>query len=376
MNRLLASTSLVALALMTAPVLAQVSSPGATAQQAPAPAAQAATPATPSAASPSTDPAKPPTTAAQATTPATPATPSTASPSTDPAKPPTAAAQATTPAAPGAAIAPAPIQRAPAPVAPAAAATPPAGMTHPPGMTMTPPSGMMTPPSGTSAASPVTAPSSRQRASETDTARLIGRTVRNAAEENIGEITSVVIARDGSVSSVIVGVGGFLGIGQREVAIRWQDLMVRDNGASVHTDVTREQLAALPAYQYAENQRPGSVFGAPPTTMTAPATQTPATPTVVPGAAASVSANELIGASVRSPANETIGRVYDILMDGTGAARSLVVSSGGMLGIGDRRVEVPYSEVRVVRDGSSLNVVSRLTALQIGQVAEYRAAAR
>jgi sporulation protein YlmC with PRC-barrel domain len=229
-----------------------------------------------------------------------------------------------------------------------------------------------------SAASPATAPSATQRTSEADTARLIGRTVRNAAEESIGEVTSVVIGRDGSVSSVIVGVGGFLGVGQREVAIRWQDLQIRDNGATVHTNVTREQLAALPAYQYAPNQRPGVI--AFPTTVTAPAaTAPPATAAPVAAAAAAtggMSANDLIGSSVRSPANESIGRVYDVLLDRVGAARSIVVSSGGMLGIGDRRVEVPYSEVRFVREGTSLTVVSRLTAAQIAQVAEYTPTAR
>jgi sporulation protein YlmC with PRC-barrel domain len=89
-----------------------------------------------------------------------------------------------------------------------------------------------------------------------------------------------------------------------------------------------------------------------------------------------MSANDLIGASVRSPTNDAIGRVHDILFDRAGAARSLVISSGGLLGIGDRRVEVPYSEVRFVREGTSLHVISRLTAAQIAQVAEYHRAAR
>lgn len=346
MNRLLASTSVVVLALMTMPGMAQTGS-DATMQHAPAP-TQVTAPTALSPASPPADPAKAPASTAQATTPAAPGT------------------------LPGATVAPAATPRAPAPAvmpsAPAAVVTPPAA--------------------APSVASPATAPSATQRASETDTARLVGRTVRNAAEESIGEITSVVIARDGSVSSVIVGVGGFLGVGQREVAIRWQDLQIRENGAVVHTNVTREQLAALPAYQYAPNQRPGVI--AFPATLNAPALNapmaaapaTPATPaTAAPVAAAALaaggmSANDIIGSSVRSPANEAIGRVYDILLDRTGAARSLVVSSGGMLGIGDRRVELPYSEVRLVREGSTLSIVSRLTAAQIAQVAEYVPTAR
>lgn len=221
------------------------------------------------------------------------------------------------------------------------------------------------PPVGTSAAAPA-APSPTQRASETDTARLIGRTVRNSAEESIGEVTSVVIGRDGSVASVIVGVGGFLGMGQREVAIRWQDIQVRDNGAIVHTNVTRAQLAALPEYRYAPNQRPGTIIGTPVTS--APAAMPGVT---APAMTGRLSANDLIGSTVRSPANDSIGRVYDVLMDDSGMARALVVSSGGVMGIGDRRVELAFGDVRLVRDGGTLNVVSRLTAAQIAQVTEY-----
>src|SRR6185369_9723363 len=69
-----------------------------------------------------------------------------------------------------------------------------------------------------------------QRPSEVSAQRLIGRTVRNLQDETVGDINSVMITRDGTVSAVIVGVGGFLSIGEREVAIRWQDMQIRDNG--------------------------------------------------------------------------------------------------------------------------------------------------
>ena len=56
---------------------------------------------------------------------------------------------------------------------------------------------------------------------------------------------------------------------------------------------------------------------------------------------------------------------------------TLILSlSGGILGIGDRRVEVPYAEVRVVRDRPSLKVVTRLTAQQLSQVTEHNSSAR
>ena len=53
---------------------------------------------------------------------------------------------------------------------------------------------------------------------------LIGETVYNGTgsdAENIGEVNDVVIDSNGQVESVIVGVGGFLGIGEKNVAMKY-----------------------------------------------------------------------------------------------------------------------------------------------------------
>jgi hypothetical protein len=53
---------------------------------------------------------------------------------------------------------------------------------------------------------------------------LIGGSVYNGTgpeAENIGKITDIVISDDGRVEAIVVGVGGFLGIGQKEVALRY-----------------------------------------------------------------------------------------------------------------------------------------------------------
>jgi putative membrane protein len=55
---------------------------------------------------------------------------------------------------------------------------------------------------------------------------LEGTTVRSATDENIGEIDDVVLDRDGRVVAVIVGVGGFLGLGEKAVAIPFSALEI------------------------------------------------------------------------------------------------------------------------------------------------------
>lgn len=48
---------------------------------------------------------------------------------------------------------------------------------------------------------------------------LEGKAVYGAENESIGEISDVLVSQDGSINAVIIGVGGFLGIGEKNVAV-------------------------------------------------------------------------------------------------------------------------------------------------------------
>jgi hypothetical protein len=89
---------------------------------------------------------------------------------------------------------------------------------------------------------------------------LVGTTVYGANEENIGEIGDVALTPEGQVDAVIVDVGGFLGVGEKQVAIGMDDLNFmadEDGDLYLFTNFTQEQLEAQPAYDeasYAENR--------------------------------------------------------------------------------------------------------------------------
>ncbi|WP_339934010.1 PRC-barrel domain-containing protein [Vreelandella glaciei] len=55
---------------------------------------------------------------------------------------------------------------------------------------------------------------------------LTGNQVKSSVEddEDIGTITDLVIDKDGQINAVVVGVGGFLGMGEKNVAIEWDSL--------------------------------------------------------------------------------------------------------------------------------------------------------
>ena len=61
---------------------------------------------------------------------------------------------------------------------------------------------------------------------------LRGTRVYGANNESIGDISDLLLDRQGQVVAAIVGVGGFLGIGQKDVAVPFQALEIVPQGAA------------------------------------------------------------------------------------------------------------------------------------------------
>ncbi len=82
---------------------------------------------------------------------------------------------------------------------------------------------------------------------------LVGKSVYNAANERIGEIEDIIVGSDGRVAAAVVGVGGFLGIGERKVALSYPTLqMMRDSNGAVRpvVNATKELLRDAPEYKF------------------------------------------------------------------------------------------------------------------------------
>jgi hypothetical protein len=76
---------------------------------------------------------------------------------------------------------------------------------------------------------------------------LIGKSVENTKNETIGEISDLVADKNGKIVVALIHVGGFIGIGGKDVAVGFEDLkLVRedDHNAKVLLDLAR--LACLP----------------------------------------------------------------------------------------------------------------------------------
>jgi hypothetical protein len=81
--------------------------------------------------------------------------------------------------------------------------------------------------------------------------QILGKPVYNDHNDRLGDIDDLIIAPDRVVSYAIIGVGGFLGLGERHVAIPLHQLTSSD-GKFVLPGATKEALQALPPFTYAK----------------------------------------------------------------------------------------------------------------------------
>jgi len=225
---------------------------------------------------------------------------------------------------------------------------------------------------------------------------MIGESVYNGTgdnAENIGDVNDIVIGNDGTVKAVVIGVGGFLGIGEKNVAIDMAKLdWAEANGDRwLVTNVTKDQLQALAAFDRTPyDPAPASVAS---NNTTAPAATAPADGTAAAPAPAerNVAANpapadqpaasdtaaaptdttttaaidktklteipsgelkaeELIGTKVYGANDENIGEIGDIILSKDGKVDSIVLDVGGFLGMGEKPVAVGFDKLAFMTD--------------------------
>jgi sporulation protein YlmC with PRC-barrel domain len=94
--------------------------------------------------------------------------------------------------------------------------------------------------------------------------KLPGVDVYNAGNEKIGDISELIMDRDGKISAVVVSVGGFLGMGKHDVAVPYAEVKWMDAApARVGTNAAPTPTGAMPVAPRAEPQTTGTVNSAP-----------------------------------------------------------------------------------------------------------------
>jgi hypothetical protein len=81
---------------------------------------------------------------------------------------------------------------------------------------------------------------------------ILGKSVYNEAGQKVGKVEDLIVAPQNNVSYLIVGAGGFAGIGRHSVAIPVNQVDER-NGRLVMPGATKEAVKQMPAFEYAKD---------------------------------------------------------------------------------------------------------------------------
>ena len=84
----------------------------------------------------------------------------------------------------------------------------------------------------------------------TQASDLIGANVRTDTDDDIGSVNELIIDDKGQVVAILVGVGGFLGMGEKDVAIGWDHVTITntDGDVELSVDVTGDDLRSAPKF--------------------------------------------------------------------------------------------------------------------------------
>ncbi len=215
--------------------------------------------------------------------------------------------------------------------------------------------------------------------------------------EDIGEVHDIVLSRDGNIQSVLVDIGGFLGIGERQVAVDMDALKMVSDSATAEDDadyflVMQAEVAELenaPAYEHtAMNDLGNRAEQAADNTATAVENTAEDLENSAQAAADNVgeamndataevkettaevksemgemqregfetvqsdklTAEMLTGARAYDAKDEWMGEVSDLVMNDKGEITHAIVDVGGFLGIGEKPVKLDLNQIEVLHE--------------------------
>ena len=196
--------------------------------------------------------------------------------------------------------------------------------------------------------------------------KIIGADVYDSAADNaekIGDVKDVVLSRDGKAKYIIIGVGGFLGIGEKNVAYDFSkaEWVEKKGDRWLVAKTTKEDLQAqqnfdLTAYDTASASNSNDVAAtaannepaAAGTDQTATAAIDKSSLTEMP--MDKISTKDFIGTTVYGADDAKVGEIGDVVLSGDKKVDAVIVDVGGFLGMGEKEVAVGLEKLKVMSD--------------------------
>jgi PRC-barrel domain len=244
--------------------------------------------------------------------------------------------------------------------------------------------------------------------------------------DDIGEINDVIVGREGQVEAVLVDIGGFLGMGERQVAVDMAALrFVSDASTADNADdwflvmnADRGTLEGAPEWMMtgtdaaatgtaadatATDMAATDGMAADPATTTEGADQTATTEgemadpdaavantdgAMAEGTSANgltrdgytavagtdLTADMLKGATAYDSQDANVGEVGDLILEENGQVKQIVIDVGGFLGMGEKPVALALDQVEILRqtEGGAVRVYVSLTKEELEALPDHK----
>lgn len=198
----------------------------------------------------------------------------------------------------------------------------------------------------------------------------------------IGQINEIVLSNDGQVRALVIGIGGFLGMGEQDVAVTMDQITVASNSDDrskmyVVVNTAPEMLKSSPAYQRVSMTTPASdaasAQGSTRSPFAAPQMQRDG---YEPVEVTDISTEMLMGKTVYDVNDTDVGTVADMLIDDKGAITNVIIDFGGFLGMGVSHASLGFDELTLLSTDrfEDVRVYVDATKTQIQALPQYEPA--
>lgn len=210
--------------------------------------------------------------------------------------------------------------------------------------------------------------------------RIMDHSVMNDRGEELGEVDDLIMSRNGKIKKVILSVGGFLGIGDRLVAVPFKSLQIGEKGDIVYP-VTRQQLENHPAFTY-QKEGLDEYYYSPPPPYGSFANAPPGYQGFFPygqpygsfpggkyrgeyGAwgweyyPERIRVSGILDRPIWNEGGQEVGRMDDLIIDRNGKVENIILSMGEFLGMEEKLVVLPFRPLKVNGAGVVYDVTLR-----------------
>lgn len=173
--------------------------------------------------------------------------------------------------------------------------------------------------------------------------------------DNIGQVNEIVLSHSGEVRALVIGVGGFLGMGEHDVAVTMEQVSfvsdMEDRDAMyIVVNGNADMFRDAPTYDrtamtMADDERRMGDSGSDQTRFAAPQMQRDGYDPVV---ATEVSTEVLMGKSVYDTNDNDVGSVTDMIINDAGEITAVIIDFGGFLGIGTSQASLNFDELTIL----------------------------